>query len=194
LIVCSAALTTKLAGYVESRGVAVRYRIMALDKPAEFDGLSITLNPRHDPESLTFYLVHSFGSIATWCLDLAGVQAMFDELRDAKASRSENPERLERALRPFREFEIRTSEYAVWVLHELGCDSIIGDYTVFFRADIEAITIFHRTGHAPVWQTFLARWKDEIGRGVRSIEPFMAREVPAFSPRCIELQEVKQGL
>jgi hypothetical protein len=194
LIVFSSALTTELASYVEGHCVAVCYRMMALDKPAEFDGLSITLNPRHDPDSLAFYLAHSFGSIAAWCADLPRVEAMFDDLREAKAVRSDNPNRLERALGPFRDFEARTSEFAVRVLHDIDRHQIVPDYTVFFRADIEAITIFHRTGRAPVWQTFLARWKDEVARGVRRVEPFAPREVPAFSPRRIDLQEVKQGL
>jgi hypothetical protein len=191
----SNALLTALHRYIKAHGVAVRRMVMAPEKPAEFDGLRITLNPTHDVDSLAYYLAHSYGSIVAWSVEPSSVQAVFDELRDAKTTRSGNPERLERALQPFRQFEARTSEYAVWVLEQAGFQIVIPDYTVFFRADIEAITIFHRTGRAPVWRLFLAQWKDEIARGVRSIDPFPPRAVPpTFSPMRIDLQEVKQGL
>jgi hypothetical protein len=96
---------------------------------------------------------------------------------------------LERALAPFRAFEVRASEYAVWVLDQVGAAGVVAAYSTFFRADLEAITIFHRTGRAPVWRPFLARWKASM-----DCAPFTPRPVPVFRPVPIERQEVKQQI
>jgi hypothetical protein len=163
------------------------------ETPAVFDGPSITVNAIHDAETRSFYLVHSFGSIVAWTDDLPGVAAMFRELRAAKKTRDADPDRLERALQPFRAFETRASEYSVWVLEQIGHPEAIEPFSVFFRADLEAITIFHRTGRAPVWPEFFAAWKADIATGRRVVEPFTPRPVPAgFRPVRIETQEVEQ--
>ena len=65
----------------------VRLREMDVEKPGEFDGPSITINPEHDREACCYYLVHSFGSIYQWSTDFEHAQKVFDELRDAKAKK-----------------------------------------------------------------------------------------------------------
>ena len=68
-----------------------------------------------------------------------------------------------------------------------------GAFALFFRADLEAITIFHRTGQAPVWPEFLAAWKADVAAGRRVVVPFEPRPVPAgFRPARIETQQVEQ--
>jgi hypothetical protein len=178
--------------YVKSRGIDVRRREMDLETPAVFDGLSITLNPRHDEESLAWYLVHSFGSIAGWCVDLAGTTRVFHELRDAKGTKAQDPARLERAIARFRAFEERASRYSVQVLADSGHADAIRPFSLFFRADLEAITQFHRDGRAPVWPEFLERFRAEVADGRRPLVPFAPLPIPPFQPTRIERQEVKQ--
>jgi hypothetical protein len=178
--------------WVRARGIAVITKRLDVETPAEFDGLSITINAAHDAEARTYYLVHSFGSIAAWSADRPGVAAMFEELRAAKRTRTTDPDRLERALVPFRAFEERASEHSVWVLDQIHHGWAIPTLSVFFRADLEAITAFHRTGRAPVWPDFLAQWKAEIATGRRPATPFAPRPVPPFRPVRIETQEVEQ--
>jgi len=188
------ALLASAADYVGARGIHVRRQAMNPEIPAAFDGLTITLNPVHDVESLACYLIHSYGSIAGWSTDYERVRAMFEELRDAKESRRTDPERLERAITAFRTFEERASEYGVWVLNTLGFGDVANSYSIFFRADLEAMTIFHRTGRAPVWRTFFTAWRDAVARGDRPVAPFSPRVVPAFRLRSIPRQEVTQEI
>jgi hypothetical protein len=185
-------LRRALEAHVAERGIAVHERELPIETPARFDGLSITLNPRHDEESLACYLVHSYGSIAGWALDLAGTRRIFDELREAKASRAEDPARLEAALAAFRAFEERASQYSVETLAAVGHAWAIPSFTLFFRADLEAITRFHREGRAPVWPEFLRRWQQEAAAGVRVIVPFTPVPVPPFRPVAFEPQTVTQ--
>ncbi len=180
--------------YVLSRGIEVHWREMAPDTPAVFDGLSIVLNGRHDLTELACYLVHSFGSIAGWSLDTARVTQVFDELRSAKEVKDAEPERFERALTAFRRFEEASSGFAVGVLEITGDTGLIADVSEFFRADVEAITIFHRTGALPVWSEFLAAWRRDIADGRRPRRPFEPLTAPPFTPVRIERQEVKQGV
>jgi hypothetical protein len=78
------------------------------------------------------------------------------------------------------------------VLHEIRHADVVSPYSVFFRADIEAMTIFHRTGKEPRWPDFLADWKARVARGEIRVEPFRPKPVPRFRPVRIEKQEVLQ--
>ena len=187
-----AELMAALQDYVRTRDVRVHSRAMTLERPAEFDGVSITINTRHDLESRCYYLLHSFGSIVGWSVDFDRVTAIFDTLRLAKASRELEPEALEEAIEAFRGFEERASEYGVFALHDLGCPSAVPGFSEFFRADLEAITEFHRRGRAPVWPEFLALWQSDIAAGRRVDRPFHSRPIPSFQPKPIERQEVTQ--
>src|SRR4051812_48197365 len=68
---------------ISARGVEVRERCMDKEKPGEFDGPSITLNPGYDLEARCYFLAHSFGSIVLWATDFDGSKKLFDELRSA---------------------------------------------------------------------------------------------------------------
>ncbi len=180
-----------LKRYVSSHGIRIQARKMDVDKPGEFDGPSITLNPVHDREALCFYLVHSFGSIFQWSTDCHQAQKVFAGLRDAKRGKTAGP-RFEEALEEWRLFEQNSSDHAVWVLGEIGHSEAIEAYTTFFRADIEAMTIFHRTGKEPRWPDFFADWKRKVASGEIRIEPFRPKPVSRFRPVRIEKQEVLQ--
>ena len=165
---------------------------MDLETPGAFDGLSITINPKHDRESACFYLAHSFGSIVLWSTDFARAQKVFDDLRDAKKNRQKSEEHFEAALLRYRRFEETSSEHAVWMLAEIGHRGAIEPYTTFFRADVEAMTIFHRTGKAPEWPEFFGDWKRRVERGEIHPAPFSPRPFLRFTPVKIEKQEVLQ--
>ena len=184
-----AALFADLVRFVTDHGIDVRLRNMDVEKPGEFDGPSITINPLHDQAAASYYLAHSFGSIYQWSTDFEHAQKVFDELRDAKrGTRS----RFEQALEGWRRFEETSSEHAVWVLGEIGRAVAIEPYTVFFRADIEAMTIFHRTGKEPTWPDFFRDWTQKVAAGELRIEPFRPKPVARFTPVKIEKQEVLQ--
>ena len=117
---------------------------------------------------------------------------MFDELRSAKASKTSNPAGLKMAIDRFRGFEIESSQLAVWLLEKLGFPDAVRLYANFMRADLESITQYHRAGKAPVWRTFFARWNEEVRAGLRRVEPFHPQEIPHFTPRTIERQEILQ--
>ena len=180
-----------LKRYIGSHGIQIKTKRMDVDKPGEFDGPSLTLNPVHDREALCFYLAHSFGSIYQWSTDCQGAQKVFDGLRDAKRERGNRPI-FERALEEWRVFEQTSSDHAVWVLGNVGHSQAIDAYTTFFRADIEAMTIFHRTGKEPRWPDFFADWKRKVASGEIRIEPFRPKPVSRFRPVRIEKQEVLQ--
>ena len=103
-----------------------------------------------------------------------------------------DPGRFEAALARFRAFEERASEYSVHTLGLVGHAWAIPAFTLFFRADLEAITIFHREGRAPIWSRFFHRVRDEAAAGARVVEPFMPVPVPPFRPVRFEPQVVKQ--
>jgi hypothetical protein len=178
--------------WAECHGVRVRRGKLGPEKPGEFDGLSVTINPDYGPEERCFYLVHALGSIIAWALDPRGCHALFAELRAAKAHRLLGAARLGRAVERYRAFEIRSSEYAVWILNHLGHAAVVPTYTDFFRADLEALTQFHRTGKAPVWEEFFRRWSADVLRGRRTVEPFVPVPVPPFRPVPIRHQEIMQ--
>ena len=185
-------LFASVRSHAEARGIAVQWAALPDDVPAEFDGVSIVLNATHDRASLGWYLVHSYGSIAAWCLDLDGVKRMFHELREAGGRRAQAPDRLGRAVAGFRAFEELASSYSVWLLDALGHDWAVRPFTIFFRADLEAMTIFHREGRAPVWRDFLAAFSAEVESGTRPLVPFAPIAIPDFRPARFERQQVTQ--
>ena len=182
-------LLDDLTGFVRARGIEVRSRNMEVEKPGEFDGPSVTINPKHDRQALSFYVAHALGSIYQWSTDFARAQTVFNDLRDAK---KDDRAGFERALEAWRSFEQTSSEHAVWVLGEIGHAEAIDPYTVFFRADIEAMTVYHRTGKEPRWPDFFADWKRRVESGEIRIDPFRPKPVARFRPVRIETQEVLQ--
>lgn len=181
-----------IRGWANAHGIRVGEERLAAQKAGVFDGVSATMNSDHGPDERSFYLIHALGSMVRWSLSPADVQAMFDELRDAKKDRASDPARLERAIEAYRAFEIESSEFAVWLLAELGHADAIPSYTNFMRADLESLTQFHRTGRAPVWRDFFARWNDEAAQGRRHMAPFLPKPIPSFVPRRVEKQEILQ--
>jgi len=181
-----------LQQFIESYGVRVVLRKMDIEKPGAFDGLTIVINPKHEVTAASYYLAHAFGSIVQWSAPTGRARRVYDGLRDAKRGRREDPARFEQMLAEYRTFEQTSSEHAVWMLEEIGHADAIGDYTMFFRADIEAMTIFHRTGKEPSWPEFYAEWKRRVAAGDIRIEPFTPTRISPFQPRRIEHQDVVQ--
>ena len=181
-----------LRAFIESSGVRVHLKEMDLETPGEFDGLSITINPRHDRTAAAYYLAHAFGSIVQWSTDFAGAKKVFDDLREAKKHRRQDAGRFDQAVSRWRTFEQTSSELAVWTLAKSGHGDQIEPYTTFFRADIEAMTIFQRTGKAPDWPEFFSEWKRKVATGEIQPEPFRPLAFSAFRPVKIEKQEVLQ--
>lgn len=178
--------------WAQRHGVSFHAQRLKPEKAGAFDGVSATMNRDYDKEEVSYYLAHALGSIVFWSRDRPGVQALFDELRDAKKDRANDPARLERAIERYRAFEIESSELAVWLLAELGHGPVVPSYTNFLRADLEALTEFHRRGQAPVWRTFFARWNDDVARGRQPVVPFQPKPIPPFTPAAIENQEILQ--
>jgi hypothetical protein len=178
--------------YLEAYGVHVPLKTMDVETPGMFDGLSITINPVHHPEARSYYLAHAFGSIVQWSTDFKRAEKVFHELRGATASRQRDPERFEEALKAYRRFEQTSSEHAAWVMDQVGHRRAIRPYSIFFRADLEAMTIFHRTGHSPRWPEFYAQWKRRAKSGDVWIEPFRPKPFSRFRPVRIQMQEVLQ--
>jgi hypothetical protein len=182
-------LLTDLSEFVIAQGVRVELRDMAIEKPGEFDGPTITINPKHDREALCYYLAHSFGSIYQWSTDSGHARMVFEALRDVKGTKDRV---FEEALRAWQTFEQTSSEHAVWTLGRIGHEDAVQPYTVFFRADLEAMTIFHRTGKEPAWPEFFTEWKKRVASGEIRVEPFRPKPVARFRPVRIEKQEVLQ--
>jgi hypothetical protein len=180
--------------WAEAHGIDVRLQPLKPEQAGVFDGMSATLNSEFGVEEQTYYLAHALGSIVRWSLSRDAVQAMFDELRAAKAVGADAA-RLNRAIDAYRAFEVESSEFAVWLLTNLGHGYAVPPYTNFIRADLEALTEFHRTAQAPVWHDFFSRWNKEVVSGHRHVEPFRPQPIPVFTPVVIEKQEIvqKQG-
>ena len=181
-----------LRAYITGYGVAVPLKTMDIETPGEFDGLTISINPLHHPESRSYYLAHAFGSIVQWSTDFERAEKVFKELRKANGSRQQQPGRFEEALNAYCRFEQTSSEHAVWVLEQIGHRRAVRPYTIFFRADLEAMTIFHRTGHSPRWPEFYAQWRRRAKSGDVWAEPFTPKPFSRFQPVRIEKQEVLQ--
>lgn len=184
------------AAYGSTQGWAEAYGITAGDeklprgKAGHFEGVSVTMNLTYSVEERLYYLLHALGSMVLWSADRSAVQAMFDELRSAKAEGS-GP-RLELAIDRFRNFETKSSQHGAWLLAELGSPEVIDSYSNFMNADLESITLFHRTGRAPVWTTFFAAWNAERATGDQSRIALQALPIPHFVPQRIETQEILQ--
>jgi hypothetical protein len=183
-------LYADLADRAAEYGVRFGSKALPPETPAVFDGPTVTLDPSYDTESRCYYLAHALGSTVQWSTDFAGSRAVFDELRAAKGAPEADPGRFERAVAAHRAFEERSSGHAVWLLAELGHAWAVPGYTVFFRADLAAITEFHRTGVAPVWREFYPEWKRRAAGGEVEVRPFDPRPVPPFRPVRIPAQEV----
>jgi hypothetical protein len=181
-----------LGAFIESYGVSVSLQNMDIDTPGTFDGLSIAINPKYDRESASYYLAHAFGSIVQWSVDGAGTRHVFDELDATRKDRRAEPSRFETALTRYHRFEETSSEHAVWMVHELGHESSIAGYTLFFRADLEAMMILHRTGKAPCWPDFFATWKGDVDAGSKHVRAFTAKPFGRFVPTRIERSEIIQ--
>ena len=80
----------------------------------------------------------------------------------------------------------------MWLLAEQGHTAVLSLYANFMRADLEALTEFHRSGRAPVWHAFFHHWNEEVARGLRKLLPFIPRPIPPFRPLRIENQEILQ--
>lgn len=184
-----ALLFDDVSRFIASHGIDIHEKTMDVEKPGEFDGPTITINPKHDRQALCFYLAHSFGSIYQWSTDFERAQTVFNDLREAKNAPGED---FELALEAWRTFEQTSSEHAVWTLGHIGHADVIDDYTVFFKADIEAMTVYHRTGKEPRWPDFFADWKRKVESGEIRVDPFRPKPVARFRPVRIEKQEVLQ--
>jgi hypothetical protein len=175
-----------------AHGISLKEDVLPAEKAGEFTGRSVVMNGDFEPQDRLFYLSHAIGSIVLWSRNKAAVQQMFDELRDAKKNSHSEPHRLDRAIGRYRSFEIQSSELAVSLLDQCGGSDVIGAYTNFMRADLDAMTQFHRTGRAPVWRGFFRKWNGDVLAGRRQVEPFQAKPIPAFQPIEIEKQEILQ--
>ena len=179
-----------LANWSKRHGVEFRRQRFAASKAGEFDGTTLTLNSTYSPCDRLYYGVHALGSIVIWSRDPATVQGLFDELRDAKKHRSEDPKRLAAAIERYRKFETESSEYAVWILEHISAGSEIAGYSNQMRADLEALTQFHEIGTSPVWDEFFTRWNREVASGERSVPAFEMKAVECFQAKTIEKQEI----
>ena len=182
----------RIVSWAQSAGIHVADTLLERGKAGWFDGISVTMNNAYPAAERLFYLVHALGSIVIWSVAQELVQGLFDELREAKRHKETENERFERAVGCYSRFEIRSSSYAVTLLHDLDCAALTGRYSNFMRADLETMTEFHRSGQAPVWREFFLRWNMEVESGKRQIEPFESQPIPAFRPIQIEKQEILQ--
>jgi hypothetical protein len=174
------------------RGIEVQERSLPRDKAGEFTGTHVLMNNKFGWEERSYYLAHAVGSIVCWSLDKPGVQRFFDGLRAAKEHREANAAELSYWIEQFRAFETRSSQFAAWLLEELEYPAAKESYSNFMRADLEAMTEFHRTGHAPGWRMFFARWNREVASGQRVVASFEPKIIPPFHPVRLEKQEILQ--
>lgn len=172
--------------------IRVRDARLPAGTAGKFNGISATMNSAYSVEERTYYLVHALGSMVRWSVAPVSIQKMFDRLRDAKKKKDVDPARLEQAIDRYRAFETQSSEIAVWLLAYVEWSEVIPSYTNFMSADLEALTQFHRTGKAPVWRVFFARWNKEVASGARQVEPFRPKRISHFKPVKIETQEILQ--
>jgi len=184
----------RLTARIEASGVRVRCQRLGPETTGVFDGLSITTNSACDRQTQCHNMGHAFGHIAQWSLDGAGCRKLYENLHRAKDRKREDPAALERALREFRIYEEDASAYAAWLLIDTGNSAALPAFTRFARADIEAIVSYHRDGVAPIWIEFFEAWQAQAARGEFAIEEFVPRQIPPFTPRAIEPQEVVQGI
>jgi len=177
---------------IESYGVKVLARQLGFETTGVFDGLTITTNVDYDWETRCHNIAHSIGHIAQWSLEYERFRTLYDELYAAQARKRADAQPLEQALLRFRAYEEEASQYAAWLFEVTGWKQVLPAFTVFARADIEAIAGFHRDGIAPIWRTFFAEFQAKIARGEIVVSPFTPKPIPPFTPRLIGAQEVIQ--
>jgi hypothetical protein len=178
--------------WCQAHGIELQQRSLSPEKAGEFNGLRVVMNLDYDLEQRLYYLMHAVGSIILWSRTVSAVQQVFDELRDAKETKETDSHRLQQAIERFRAFESESSELAVWLFGDLGHAGVIRSYTNFMRADLEAITEFHRTGRAPIWRVFFEAWNADVAAGRRRVDSFSPKPIPPFRPVEIENQEILQ--
>ncbi len=184
------AIHERLTSRINSFGVRVDSQIMGPETTGVFDGLSITTNSNCDQETQCHNLGHSFGHIAQWSLDGPRCQALYDELYAAQETKHVDPPALERALAAFRQYEEEASAYAAWLLIATDNSAAIDSFTLFARADIEAIVTYHREGVAPVWSDFFEAWQTKAARGEIEVREFVPKPIPPFTPLPLAPQEI----
>ncbi len=188
-----AQLFQDLQARARAYGIEVQEVELPPERPGRFDGVTVLMNRTYDPEERCHYLAHAIGSIVRWSLDPAGCTELFRQLDEAKAHRATEPAHLDRALAEYRDYETAASEYAVWLLADLGYESILPAYTNFARADLAAMEQMHRTGTAPAWRDFFAAWNGELARGERQVRPYVAERIPPFQPVRMREQGIVQN-
>jgi len=184
----------RLKARIESFGIAIIARRLALETTGIFDGLSITTNTAYDLETCCYNIAHSLGHIVQWSVDYSRCQALYNQLRIAKTNKFADPECLHRALERFRQYEEEASQYATWLMMDTGNAGAIPAFINFSRADIEAIVAFHRDGAAPIWHLFFADWNAKVAHKELVAPAFGAKRIPRFTPVQIAAQEVIQGV
>jgi hypothetical protein len=182
----------RLKARIETYGISVLARQLGFETTGVFDGPSITTNTDYDLETRCHNIAHSFGHIAQWSLEYDRFRTLYDQLYAAKAMKHSDPVALEQALGRFREYEEEASEYGAWLLLDAGCPEALAAFTLFSRADIEAIVGFHRDGIAPVWQTFFEAFRRRVASGELQLRPFEPKPVRPFVPVRLEPQDVIQ--
>jgi len=184
----------RLKDRIEASGVCVKRQKLGPETTGVFDGLSITTNSGCDLETQCHNIGHSFGHIAQWSLETARCRELYETLYAAKDRKREDPRGLEWALQAFRFYEEEASGYAAWLLIDTGNAMALSSFTPFARADIEAIVRYHRDGVAPIWSEFFAAWQARAARGEIIVREFVPKQIPPFTPRPIQPQEVVQGV
>lgn len=184
----------RLCDRLRRSGVTVRTERLGPETTGIFDGTSITTNAHCDLETQCHNMGHAFGHIIQWSLAEPECQALYDALYRSKDQRQIDPVGLEQALEAFREYEVEASQYAAGLLIEIGCDWALPSFTLFARADIEAIVTYHRTGIAPIWTQFFDDWQAQVRNGQVTAPPFAPLAIPPFTPLSIAPQEVVRGV
>lgn len=184
----------RLRARIAASGVAVHQCRLGPQTTGVFDGLSITTNSDCDLPTQCHNLGHAFGHIVQWSVSGPGCQRLYDALYAAKEAIPRDCVRLERALAAFREYEEEASQLAAWLLVDTGSAWALDDFTLFARADIEAIISYHRTGVAPIWAEFFADWRTRTACGEIAVVPFSPKPIPCFAPISISPQEVIRAI
>jgi hypothetical protein len=191
-MICWGSAYASLKERVEVFGVQVKAERLGFETTGVFDGLSITTNDAYDWETRCHNVAHAIGHIAQWSLEHDRFRTLYDELYAAQARKHEDVGPLDKAILRFREYEEEASQYAAWLWEVIGWPEALPSFTVFARADIEAIAGFHRHGIAPIWREFFADYQARIARGELVARPFQPKPIPPFTPRLIGKQEVIQ--
>lgn len=186
-------ISRDLTTYIESVGVDVRSEKLGFETTGTFDGISLTTNIDCDWETRCHNMAHSLGHIVQWSLDPVKFETLYADLRVAKASQPIDVAAIEKILTRFRDYEVEASEYAVWLLTEIGHADVIPRFTNFARADIEAIIGYHRDGIAPIWEDFYRAWNERVATGGQPVESFALKPIPKFTPvRIVEKRVIRE--